>query len=148
VTGLTIGGWVAWDDAVLTQAFPTGSTAYGVPGDRLPYSSRFSGNLSVDQEFPLANHVTGFVGSTVSYVGDRVGEFAAVAPPPGRQDLPAYARTDVRAGARYDSWTINFYVNNVADKRGLLSGGLNTSPSFAFIYIQPRTAGLSLTKTF
>jgi iron complex outermembrane receptor protein len=148
VTGLTIGGWVAWDDAVLTQAFPTGSTAYGVAGDRLPYSSRFSGNLSVDQEFPLWREVTGFVGSSVSYVGDRVGEFSGAPPPPGRQDLPAYARTDVRAGAKYDSWTINLFVNNVADQRGLLSGGINTSPAFAFIYIQPRTAGLSVAKTF
>ena len=53
-----------------------------------------------------------------------------------------------RAGAKYQSWTVNFFVNNVADKRGLLSGGINSSPPFAFNYIQPRTAGFSVSKTF
>jgi len=83
--GLTITSWVAWDDAVLTQAFPAGSTAYGVPDDRLPYSSRFSGNISVEQVFPLTQELLGFVGGTVSYVGDRIGEFGASAPPPQRK---------------------------------------------------------------
>ncbi len=27
--------------------------AYGAPGDRLPYSSRFSGNVSIDQSFTV-----------------------------------------------------------------------------------------------
>jgi iron complex outermembrane recepter protein len=149
LTGLTLAGWIAWDDATLTHEFPPESTAvggaYGVDGDRLPYSSRFSGNSSLKQDFPLSNNWSGFVGAMASYVGDREGEFTPTAE---RQDLPAYTKTDLSAGAKYDAWTINLYVNNVADKRGVLSGGLNTSPSFAFLYIQPRTAGLSLVRTF
>jgi len=47
--------WIALDDVVLTEDLPPASTAYGRAGDRLPYSSRFSGNLSLSQEFPLAN---------------------------------------------------------------------------------------------
>jgi iron complex outermembrane receptor protein len=143
--GLTIAAWVAWGDAVLTQAFPTTSTAYGASGDRLPYSSRFSGNVSLRHDFPVTSRVTGFVGGSVSYVGDREGEFTSTTT---RQDLPSFTRTDLQAGAKYVSWTVNFFVNNVADKRGLLAGGLGSYPPFAFSYIQPRTVGLSVVRTF
>jgi outer membrane receptor protein involved in Fe transport len=147
--GLTLNGWFAWNDAKLTEAFPSTSYTYGASGDRLPYSARYSGNLSAEQDFPLANRWTGFIGGSVSYVGDRKGEFNSPPPtPPERQDYPAYVRTDLRAGAKYDSWTVNLYANNVADKRGLLSGGIGDFPSFRFIYIQPRTVGISVIKSF
>jgi iron complex outermembrane receptor protein len=149
LTGLTIAGWVAWDDAQLTQPFPAASTAaggaYGVPGDRLPYSSRFSGNASIEDDFPLASRLTGFAGGSLSYVGDREGEFTASAQ---RQDLPAYAKLDLRTGIKYDSWTTDLFLNNVTDKRGVLSGGLGSFPPFGFVYIQPRTVGLSVAKSF
>ncbi len=145
LTGLTIAGWVAWDEAVLTQAFPSASSMYGASGDRLPYSSRFSGNLSVQQEFPLTSRATGFVGAAASFVGDRLGEFTGTAQ---RQDLPAYTKTDLKVGATYDSWTINAFVNNVADRRGVLNGGLGQFPPFGFVEIQPRTVGLSASRSF
>ena len=63
----------------------------------------------------------GFLGGSLSYVGRREGEFAASAV---RQDLPAYARTDLQAGLEYAAWTFNLFVNNVADKRGILAGDL------------------------
>jgi iron complex outermembrane receptor protein len=145
LTGLTIAGWVAWDDAVLTEPFPPISVAHGIPGDRLPYSARFSGNLSLEQSFPLVRGANGFVGASVSYVGDREDVFTGGSP---RQDLPAYSQTDVRAGVRCDSWSVNFFVTNLADKRGLLTGGLGTINPSAFNYIQPRTAGFNLVKSF
>jgi iron complex outermembrane recepter protein len=145
LTGLTIAAWMAWGDAALKQALPPTSTAYGVSGDRLPYSNRLSANVSLRQEFPLASRVTGFVGGSLSYVGDREGEFTSTAI---RQDLPGFARADLQAGAKYGSWTGNFYVNNLTDRRGLLAGGLGSYPPFAFVYIQPRTVGLSVSRTF
>jgi outer membrane receptor protein involved in Fe transport len=145
LTGLTIAGWVAWDEAVLTQAFPAASPTYGASGDRLPYSSRFSGNVTLEQDFPLGNRVTGFVGAAASYVGNRVGEFTGS---PQRQDLPGYTKTDLRAGTKYDSWTVNVFVNNVADTRGVLNGGLGQFPPYGFVLIQPRTVGLSASRAF
>jgi iron complex outermembrane recepter protein len=145
LSGLTIDAWVAFNDAKLTESFPAASVAagvYGASGDRLPYGSRFSGNLSLEQDFPLAARWTGFVGGALSYVGDRLGDFQATAE---RQDLPAYAKLDLRAGAKYDSWTVNFFANNVANRRGVLQGDLTTVPP-AFIYIPPRTIGFSVAK--
>jgi iron complex outermembrane recepter protein len=144
LTGLTIAAWVAWTKAVLTEALPPGP-AFGRSGDKLPYSSPFSGNLSLEQEFPLANSMTGFAGTSVSYVDDRVGGFKANALAP-QIVYPSYVQVDLRAGVRYDSWTLNVFLNNVADKRGILTG----DPAIAttVYYIQPRTAGLSVSKTF
>jgi outer membrane receptor protein involved in Fe transport len=91
--------------------------------------------------------VTGFVGGSVSYVGDRVGNFTAPPPAvPPRQDYPAYTKVDARLGARFGSWTVNLYANNLTDERGILFGGLGTVPNpAAFTYIQPRTFGLTAT---
>jgi iron complex outermembrane recepter protein len=146
VTGLTVGSWVAWNDAKLRQALPATSPAVGAEGDRLPDSSRFSGNLSIEQEFPLSSELDGFVGATASYIADREGIF--VGPGRARQNLPGYAKTDLHAGARYSSWTLNLYVNNVMDRRGLLEGGAEYNPPFGYVNIQPRTIGLSALKKF
>jgi outer membrane receptor protein involved in Fe transport len=109
-------------------------------GDRLPYSSKFSANLALDQDFPLTAHTTGFVGAEGSYVGKRIGDFTASTV--ARQDFPSYVKLDLRAGIRYDTWTANVFVNNVTDKRGIFSGAVG--PPVSVQYIQPRTYGLQL----
>lgn len=143
--GLTIAAWVAWNDAVLTKGFPPTSTTIGLSGDRLPNSSRLSGNASFDQEFTLTSSMTGFFGGTISYVGERRGDFTASVE---RETFPAYTKADVRAGVRYGAWTANLFVTNIGDKRGVLNGGSAYTIPYAFVYIRPRTAGLSLTMTF
>jgi iron complex outermembrane receptor protein len=152
LTGLSITGWIAWNDARLTESMPPASAAVGAAGDRLPYSEPFSGNLSLEQRFPLTALIrgaTGYVGGAVSYVGNRLGQFASVyLIPPERQDLPGYTKIDLRAGVDYDTWRLTLYVNNVADTRSVLDGGLDLVPTNAFIYIQPRTVGMTVSKTF
>jgi iron complex outermembrane receptor protein len=147
--GLKLAAWISWDDAVLTETLPSTTTVYGAAGDRLPYSSRISGNVSVDDDFYLTSGVTGFVGGSVSYVGDRLGTFTSPPPTvPPRQDLPGYARADIRAGARYQSWTVDVFVNNLMDNRGLLVGGIGTGFPSRFAFIQPRTVGLTISRSF
>jgi iron complex outermembrane receptor protein len=147
-TGMNVTAWVALNDAKLTEPLPPNG-AVGFSGDRLPDSSKFSGNISAQQDFAITGSATAFVGGSLSYVGDRYGIFNSSPPAvPPRQYLPSYARTDLRSGIRYDTWTLNLYVNNVTDKRGILSGGLGTLNPVAFNYIQPRIFGLSVVKTF
>jgi outer membrane receptor protein involved in Fe transport len=145
LTGLAVSAWLTWDDAVLTQAFPSTSIVYGVTGDRLPNSTRFSGNLSLRQDFRLTGRLTGFAVAAVSYVGDRVGTFKATS---RRQIFPAYTQANLRAGMMYDFWTADLFVTNVADSRGVLAGGLDTVPANSFVYTQPRTVGLAISRTF
>jgi iron complex outermembrane recepter protein len=149
-TGFRANASLTWNDAALTEALPADSTAYGAAGDRLPFTARFSGNLSADQHFPIARDINGFAGATVSYVGERPGNFAAAGSFAGsdRQSYPAYTRLDMRVGATYENWKANLYVTNVCNERGVLGGGVGNYPPFAFAYIQPRTVGLALSTTF
>jgi iron complex outermembrane receptor protein len=142
---LTLGGWVTWSDAELTADFPPTSIAYGVSGDRLPYSSRFSSSLSVNVEHSLGTGLVGYAGGSTTYVGERLGQFTGSA---DRQRFPAYARTDLHAGLRLQPWEVSLFVTNLADKRGLLNGGLGTYYPVAFSYIRPRSIGLSVERTF
>lgn len=144
-TGLTIAAWAAWNDAELTDPLPSNSPVAGSPGDRLPFSSPFSGNLSLEQEIPVADRWTGFLGAAVSYVDDRESVFVGAG---SRQHLPSYTKLDLSAGIRSDSWTVNLFVNNAGDKRGVLSGGEGTFFPNSFTYIQPRTFGLTLSRSF
>jgi outer membrane receptor protein involved in Fe transport len=149
-TGLRLDGWVAYDQAILTEAMPPDSTTYGAAGDRLPYSSRFSANTSWDYEFPLGRLTASF-GSTVSYVGKRLGAFMAAIPDgiPQRQVFPAYTQVDLRSALKDDErWSLELYINNAADRRGIIGGGVGTQIPTAFELIQPRTIGLSLSRNF
>jgi iron complex outermembrane recepter protein len=144
--GLSVAAWGAYNDAELTKAFPSTSTARGVPGDRLPYSARVSGSLAIDQEFPLWNSMTGFAGVTLSHVGDRKGVFRSAAL--RRQTFASYTQTDLRLGLRSDAWTAQFFVNNLTDQRGILRSGLDSLRPTYLTYIQPRTLGLAASKEF
>jgi len=145
VTGLTVTGWVAVNDSQLTENLPATSTVVGESGDRLPWSPRFSGYLSVEDRFRLTSSVSGFVEGAFSYVGDRLGSFQATAT---RSDSPAYTKTDARVGVRYQSWTVSVYANNITDERGVLLNGTDVGPSYAVNYITPRTVGVSVAKSF
>ena len=137
--GLTLAAWVDWDEAVLTQGVPS---IFSSPGARLPDTPRFSGNTSATKEFAIVNDVKGFVGGSVSYVGNRLDTFAVTGPQ--RQYLPAYAKTDLKAGTKFGAWTVNLYVNNLADKRGIITGGYGNVVPYSFYLIQPRTVGVSV----
>jgi len=145
-TGGTIGGFVSWNNAELTGAFPANSTVAGNPGDRLPFASRYNANLSVTQDFPITSDVTGFIGGSLSYVGDRKGVFRGKGL--ARQLYPEYTQVDLRAGVNYQDWSVNLFANNLSDERGLLDGGLGQTNAASFSVIQPRTVGLSVTRSF
>ena len=144
VRGLTISAWVTWNEAVLREALPADSLALAAAGDRLPNTSRFSGNLSIDQEFTITPGVTGFLGASASYAGRRQDLFNST---DQRTEFPSYTRTDLRAGARLEDWTTSLFVTNLTDERGMLANALTNLP-FAYQYIRPRTYGLSISKAF
>src|SRR5262249_48118609 len=98
--GTTIASWVAWNEAVLNSDLPINQgSAIGHSGDSLPYSSRWSGNLSADYEVNLAADITGFAGVSASYVGERQGTFSGNFSAQ-RSIFPSYIKTDFRIGAR------------------------------------------------
>jgi len=143
--GLTLGAWAAWGDAELTEDFPDTSNTFGVSGDSLPYSPDFSGSFSVDYQFDFTGRATASVGAAVRYVGERAGDFRADAVT-AQPTLPSYSQVDANFGLTAGAWTFNAFVNNVSDKRGVT--GIAPFNVNAFNYIQPRTIGMTVARTF
>ena len=147
--GLSISAWGAWSNAELTESLPAGATVFGADGSRLPYGARSSGSVSVDQSFQLSA-LDGYVGVSASYVGERLGAFRGLAAgvPLPRQVLPSYTKIDARVGFALQSWSVDFFLNNLTDRRGMLQGGLGQTDPTSFYYIQPRTYGFSVSRDF
>lgn len=148
--GLTVSGWGVRGSAELTEPLPATATVFGAEGARLPYGSKTSGSISVDQSFPVSAQLEGYVGVSANYVGERQGAFrglaAGVALP--RQELPSYTKVDFRAGLRRGGWSTDLFVNNLTDRRGILQGGLGQTDPTSFYTIQPRTYGFSVSRSF
>lgn len=150
--GLTLAFWGAWTDATLRAGFAEASAVYGAAGDRLPYSNRFSARFSVDQETPLAEDLLFLLGGSVSYVGNRKGEFVPTRQEaPLRQTYPGYAQLDLHLGIKAEDWKVNLSAQNVTNRRGVTGGGYNNQTNFNrywLNYVRPRTVGLSVEKSF
>jgi hypothetical protein len=147
--GFVVQATGAWNDARIAKDFPAEAarTAFASDGDRLPWSSRWSGSLSLEQTFGVGANTEAFIGGTFSYVGARQGIFRTAAAP-ARQEFPSYSRIDLRLGLKAGDWVASAFANNLANKRGLLWGGIGAVPPFGYYYIQPRTVGVSVTRSF
>ncbi len=148
--GLRVSANASYSVAELTEDAPPG--LFASSGARLPYSPRFSGSLSADQDFHISGRWTGFAGGTVSYLGTRYGAFQSRSDDL-RNVYPSYTTLDLRVGARTDSWTVNLFARNVTDERGVLTSRTlqgRALPTSTYItnFIQPRTIGLSVERSF
>ncbi|MCW4460896.1 TonB-dependent receptor [Sphingomonas sp. BT-65] len=149
--GLTVAATGTYNVAELTTNLPAGG-GYGLDGDRLPFSSRYAGSVSADERFAIGGSAQAFVGATLTYVGKRYGDFQRTAALV-RTVMPAYTTVDLRAGVDVDKWSLSLFASNVGDKRGIIGGttnGLQQTPTgpFNYIYIRPRTFGVSVAKRF
>jgi iron complex outermembrane recepter protein len=151
-TGATVSASTSINKAELTENLPV-TSAFGQSGDRLPNSADGTFSLDFEQTFPLSATVNAFAGGSVNYVGNRVGPFVNTAAEV-RAPMPAYTLGGLRVGVRTtDGWTATGYVSNVGNSRGVLSAqtraatSLPTDP-FDITVVQPRTIGVSLSKTF
>ncbi|MFD0849001.1 TonB-dependent receptor domain-containing protein [Sphingosinicella xenopeptidilytica] len=145
-SGLELTGWGVLADAELTKPFPSGTTVRGAVGDKLPFSSHFTGGVTIDKKLKIGSAGVS-LGGSFSYVGYRQGGFASASDPAGiRPQLPGYTRTDLRASVRFSEWKIDVFLNNITDERGVLVAGSDLFyPST--VYIKPRTLGISLSRS-
>ncbi len=68
--GLTLTLWGAYTDAVLREGFSALVAVYGARGDRLPYSSRWSGRFGANQAWPIDEDTTAILGLHLHQVED------------------------------------------------------------------------------
>ena len=97
----------------------------GLKGDQLPYSPKWTGNLSADYEWSLSDTVEAFVGANVRYIGDQTAGFsAAYRTAFGRRvEIDNYTTVDLRAGANIGNFTVQAYARNLFDTDGVVSAG-------------------------
>jgi outer membrane receptor protein involved in Fe transport len=146
--GLVLSANTSYTDAALTADTPPG--LFGFDGDRLPWVPKWNATVGLDYDFPLGGGWSGSAGATYNYVGGRKTDFLPVPGP--RLTAPSYHGIDVHAGSYYGSWTLQAYVKNLTNQRGITSLTSETidpqgSP-FAASYVPPRTVGVNVTYDF
>jgi outer membrane receptor protein involved in Fe transport len=155
--GMTIAANSAFTDAELTEELapppPGGASPIGHPGDALPYGAGFSGNLWGEQRWTVGQDFEMAASLNYSHVGSREGHFASSSAPPARQSrlhLPAYDTLDASLGVEKNRWTVNLFVRNITDERGLLNltNSTGNSPVVTANYIRPRIFGVGISKVF
>lgn len=152
-------GWTVSGNAALTHAVLTssaGANSNGKAGDRLPFVAPVTGALSVNRDYKLGNGWTAFGGVSGNYVGYRDMNIGST-PTAIRYRLPGYAMFGLTAGLRNKDWSVNAFVRNLGDKRGLLytqdAGQLIPSKAYpiaqgALSTTTPRTVGISVARSF
>lgn len=148
--GWSISANFSFVDATLRQDVSR-STLYGKKGERLPFSSKTSGSISVDKTVPLFADWKGFAGMTFAYQGSRYAAYPSSAAY-SRFFMPAYGTLGLRAGVEYDTWKLSVYASNVLDQVGFTYAQSRNAATRTGQYdaaiIAPRTVGISLAKKF
>jgi outer membrane receptor protein involved in Fe transport len=143
VRGLQIYGDLAYQDAYVTQDFPSGGVV-ALNGDRLPFTPLWSGAIGGDYRFPLFARWDGQVGADWRHVGRTAGSFNNPGIP--RFEHPAYDVVDLRAGISDGRWSLMLFARNIGDERGQ-TADLNLGLAKVAV-IQPRTFAISLSTSF
>jgi outer membrane receptor protein involved in Fe transport len=141
---LTLFANVAYQDAYVTEDFPAGG-AVAVAGDRLPLTPLWSGAAGGEYVFPLSGDWNARIGADWRHVGRTEGSFSNPGLP--RFEHPAYDVEDLHAGVSNDVWRLMVYAKNLGDARGQ-TADLNLGPFTRVSIIQPRTVGVSLSRSF
>jgi iron complex outermembrane receptor protein len=153
MAGVTVDANATYTDAVLTQSLPNGNnTLKGTDGDRLPFTPKWASSISAQKDFHYDDKTTIFVGASWAYVGQRLVNFdtnAATATRP-RYSIPSFTTVDLRAGVSYDrTYDVTLFVRNLFDKDGIItSGNRNGTNTPTARFVQPRTAGVTIARSF
>jgi outer membrane receptor protein involved in Fe transport len=129
----------------------------GLAGDRLPYTPRYTANLSVDYEWALSGSARAFVGANLRLVSDQSAGFSQAYRAAFHRliVLDGYGTVDLRAGADFGPFSVSAYVRNLTNADGLVNvggfprqipavvGGTNRQLLNAST-IRPRTIGLTV----
>lgn len=161
IEGFTINGNFSYTDAYLTEGVPRlmqvsgGGRVDAVAGDRLPGSTRYSGSIGANYEFPVGED-TMTLSWTTTYTGDILTRVGARA---GGEKLPAF--TTMRGSIAYrldETLEFRLYADNIFNKfavvsvsndltRRIVNDGV-VSRFYANSVLAPRKIGFEMTKSF
>jgi iron complex outermembrane recepter protein len=120
-------------------------------GTRLPVQARFKGNITARYQFDVGANKAFVQGSVLNQGGTRTfltdADFAAVGPTKG------FATFDFSAGIDVGRWSVEAYVQNAFDKRGILTKNSACATTFCGPFarsypIKPQIFGLKIGTDF
>jgi outer membrane receptor protein involved in Fe transport len=120
---VTVGANATWLDAKLDEDVEIGIV---VPaGTRLPLSPEFKGSMYAQFDWPVdwIGASNAWMRVQWSYTGDMLNQVEplTIDDGPAPQILqPAYNIGDVRFGLDAESWSLQFFINNITDERAVL----------------------------
>jgi outer membrane receptor protein involved in Fe transport len=110
------------------------------PGTALQDDPKFTGSASLAYKHPLTGEFALTARADITYVGSRTDTSYAL------NTLPSYQIANIRGGIQADKWSAVLFINNVGNKRALLSDITQDAinlPDFQRIAVsQPLTAGI------
>jgi outer membrane receptor protein involved in Fe transport len=130
-------------------------------GSQLPVTPKFKGNLIARYSWDVGENEA-YLQAAVVHVGKRRSDLRTIENSLVG-DLPAYSTLDLSAGYNWGNFALNFYINNVFDKRAALykyaecaeatcaaHGVVPQYPNGQVYTVtnQPRTIGLRFTQNF
>lgn len=150
IPGLELSGGLNWlpkhelTEDQITDTF----AAAGRKGDKIPYIPTFSGNVSAQYSMDLGvEGWSGYMRGDYSYRGKSGTELRPTAAT--YRQMQGYSLVNLRIGADSDNGLgVAFYINNVFDKAGDVFITASTGAPTSKITNQPRTVGVTFSKTF
>jgi outer membrane receptor protein involved in Fe transport len=133
--GLKLNAVGDYTDARLT----VGAPALGaVSGDFLPYVPDVSSSVNVEYSWAAFADYTAYVSGTWSYTGQRYTSFTpSTTVSVSHALLPGYNTGAIRAGVENQRYSLEAYVNNISDARGITyyasNGGADQTGQATFI---------------
>lgn len=160
--GLVLSGSGTYIDAKLTSDFcqfdaignsvcTPGEAPAAPRGTRLPVQPRFKGNATARYNFNIGD-LRSFAQASVFYQGDTrsyLTDLEATA----LGNTRAFTTFDFSAGIAKNKWTLELFIQNAFDRRGILSINTACAPSYCGPYarsypIKPQQFGVKVSQRF
>jgi outer membrane receptor protein involved in Fe transport len=139
----------AYTDAYLSRGATAEQYALnptlGLSGDAIPDVPKFQFSLGLIYRRPIAPGWDGLLAADATY---RDGEDSYFASNSFNLPLAPYTLVGVRAGVIEGPWTVTAFARNLTDKRAQVSAINSTQDPHAFLTVQPRTIGVTVTREF
>ncbi|MEO7252526.1 MAG: TonB-dependent receptor, partial [Arenimonas sp.] len=102
-----------------TQDSCSGSDLQAPSGTRLPLTAKFKGNLTGRYTFDLGSHEA-YMQATLIHQGDRTADLRTIESAL-LGGLKAYTLTDLSAGIKKNTWSLDFFLKNAFNQRAQLA---------------------------
>lgn len=142
VTGLELSLAESYTQAKIDSVNPG---AAAVPGESLPFVPKFKTSLGAQYTFPLFGD--GYDGRVRADLFSTSKTYSLVSNVPSSV-TKGYTQLNLRAGVVAGSWDLMAFVDNVTGTKGELSASLSEAGTDQWVFIRPRTVGLTLNKHF